>query len=131
MFLGPTVGLGHAEQALRVAQAIGDKTSAAEALNSVGWCHARLGDYEQARALCRRALTLCAEVSHSGMQGYVWDSLGYAEHRLGNLAEAAACYQRALTVHREFGDRFNEALTLTYLGDARQVAGELTQAREA
>jgi tetratricopeptide (TPR) repeat protein len=61
----------------------------------------------------------------------VWDSLGYAEHHLGNLGEAAACYQRALSLHREAGDRFTEAKALTHLGETRQAAGNLAQAREA
>ena len=93
--------------------------------------HGLLGDYQQARAFCRQALTLCAEPATAGSRGNAWDSLGYAEHHLGNLAEAAACYQRALSLHRESGDRFPEADTLTHLGDTRHAAGELAQAREA
>ena len=116
--------LEHAEQALRLYQAIGDKASEADALNNVGWYHGLLGDYQQARAFCRQALTLSAEAGHHWLEGYVWDSLGYAEHHLGNLAEAAACYQRALSLHREAGDRFDEADTLTHLGDTRHAAGE-------
>lgn len=50
---------------------------------------------------------------------------------MGNLGEAAACYQRALSLHREAGDRFTEAEALAHLGETRQAAGEVTQAREA
>ncbi len=50
--------LGHAEKALSLYQAIGDKASEAAALNNVGWTYGLLGDYEQARALCRQALAL-------------------------------------------------------------------------
>src|SRR6185437_13172358 len=70
--------LVHAENALSLYQAIGDKTSEAAALNNVGWTHCLLGDYEQARVLCRQALALCTEVGHHWLEGYVWDSLGYA-----------------------------------------------------
>jgi Tetratricopeptide repeat len=42
--------LAHSEQGLRLHRAIGHKGGEAEALNSVGWCHSHLGDYEQARA---------------------------------------------------------------------------------
>ena len=90
-----------------------------------------LGDYQQARAFCRQALTLSAEVGHRWVEGCAWDSLGYAEHHLGNLAEAAACYQRALSVSREYGDRLYEADTLTHLGDTCHAAGEPVQAQEA
>jgi tetratricopeptide (TPR) repeat protein len=50
---------------------------------------------------------------------------------MGNLGEAAVCYQRAISLHREAGDRFNEAESLTHLGETCQAAGGLTQAREA
>lgn len=34
-------------------------------------------------------------------------------------------------MHRESGDRVHEAQALTHLGDTRQAAGQLPQAREA
>jgi DNA-binding SARP family transcriptional activator/tetratricopeptide (TPR) repeat protein len=123
--------LWHAEQALRLYQAIGDKANEAEELNNVGWCHGLLGDYQQARVFCRQALTHNAEAGNRWLEGAAWDSLGYAEHHLGNLAEAAACYQRALSILRESGDRFYEAEALTDLGDNHHAAGRLAQAREA
>ncbi len=42
--------LGHAEQALRLYQAIGDKAGEAEALNNVGWCQPSSAKYPQALA---------------------------------------------------------------------------------
>ena len=39
-------------------RAAGDRRGEASALNGVGWCHARLGDYQQALAYCRQALAL-------------------------------------------------------------------------
>jgi tetratricopeptide (TPR) repeat protein len=124
--------LGHDEQALCLFQAIGHKSGEASAANDVGWFNAILGDYEQARALCQRSLALAAELgSDLGMEACAWDSLGYVEHHQGNLAEAVARYQRALSIFREFGGRYNQAATLTHLGDALHAAGNLSQAREA
>ena len=119
------------QKALSLYRAIGDKASEAAALNNVGWTHCLLGDYEQARVLCRQALALCTEVGHHWLEGYVWDSLGYAEHHLGDLSEAAACYQRALGLHREAGDRFTEAEALVHLGETWQAAGQPAQALDA
>jgi tetratricopeptide (TPR) repeat protein len=90
-----------------------------------------LGEYQQARTYCHRALTLNAVVGNRLVEGNIWDSLGYAEYHLGNLPEAAACYQRALSIARELGDRPSEALALTHLGDIRNATGQLPQAREA
>lgn len=117
--------LGHAEQALRLYQAIGDKASEATALNNIGMAHGLLGDYQQARAFGRQALALSEEVGHGWLKGFAWDSLGYAEHHLGNFAEANRCYQRSLSLCREVGDRFIEATTLTHLGDNYQAACDL------
>jgi tetratricopeptide (TPR) repeat protein len=122
--------LGHAEQALRLYQAIGDKAAEAVMLNNVGYCHGLVGDHQQARVFCRRALALTAETGRR-IEGTTWDTLGHAEHHLGNLPEAADCYQRALSIVRESGDRWLEATILAHLGDTRHAAGELPQAREA
>jgi tetratricopeptide (TPR) repeat protein len=75
--------------------------------------------------------TRLAQADDRWQEGAAWDSLGYAEHHLGNLAEAAACYQRALSIAREAGARFNEAGTLTRLGDTRHAASETALAQQA
>ncbi len=118
------IALGHAEQALHLFQAIGHRAGQGPALNSVGWCHALLGDYEQARAFCRRAVAVNSELGNRNNEAAAWDSLGYAEHRLGNLTEAATCYRQALGLAREAGDRFGEAEVLTHLGDNCLASGE-------
>jgi tetratricopeptide (TPR) repeat protein len=127
-----TSALIHSEQALRLYQAIGHKSGEASAANDVGWFNAILGNYGRAREFCQRSVSLTAELDgHLGMEAYAWDSLGYVEHHQGNLAEAIACYQRALGIFGEFGGRYNQADTLTHLGDALHAAGNLSQAREA
>ncbi|MBV9452345.1 MAG: tetratricopeptide repeat protein [Streptosporangiaceae bacterium] len=124
--------LGHDEQALRLYQVIGHKPGEASALNNTGWYSALLGDYDQARVLCQRALALAVELDgHLEIQANAWDSLGYTEHHQGNFAEAAACYQHALKLFRESGDRYLQADTLTHLGDTLHAAGEMPQARQA
>jgi transcriptional regulator with XRE-family HTH domain/tetratricopeptide (TPR) repeat protein len=127
----PAHALGHAEQALRFYQAVGDRTNETEALNSAGWYLALLGDYVRAREYCRQALVLSAQTANRWAEGGAWDTLGYAEHQLGNLAEAATCYQRALTLIRQSGDRADEAATLTRLGDTRHAMGDRVLARQA
>jgi tetratricopeptide (TPR) repeat protein len=125
--------LGHAEQAASLYRSIGDKKGEADLLNAAGWHHALLGDYPQARRLCRRALALndAADYGSRHLEGNICNSLGYIEYHAGDLAEAAACYQRALSIFQAVGDRWGEADTLTNLGDIRRAAGDLPQAREA
>lgn len=98
--------------------------------NSVGWCHALLGDHRQAIEHCRRSLALLDRLDDPvGMAGAL-DSLGYA-YRQVDLREALACYQRALGLYRGLGDRMNEAVTLRNLGEAQHGGGDLGAARES
>ena len=50
--------LAYAEQAVGLCRGIGDKAGETEMLNAAGWYHALMGDYPQARGLCRQALAL-------------------------------------------------------------------------
>jgi tetratricopeptide (TPR) repeat protein len=58
------------------------------------------------------------------------DSLGYAHHHLGHHDQAIACYQHALHLWRE-GYRYDEASTLTRLGDTHHTTGDHSAARQA
>jgi DNA-binding SARP family transcriptional activator/tetratricopeptide (TPR) repeat protein len=122
--------LSHAQQAASLFRGVGDNAGETELLNAVGWYHALLGDYQQARGLCRKALALNADYG-SHLEGDIWNSLGYTEFHAGDFGVAAACYERALSIFRTVGDRWGEADALTNLGDICGAAGELLQAREA
>ena len=100
-------------------------------LNGIAWCHALLGDYQQARAFCEQSLALIAELGGCDFEYSVWDTLGYIELHLGDFAQAAAHFEFALGLCRDHGDRYSEAGILTHVGDARHAAGELPQARQA
>jgi tetratricopeptide (TPR) repeat protein len=45
--------------------------------------------------------------------------------------EAIACYERAIALSRDLADRFNEADTLSRLGDVHHSAGDIGAARRA
>jgi tetratricopeptide (TPR) repeat protein len=117
----------------RLCRGIGDKAGETELLNAAGWYHALLGDYPQARRLCRQALALndAADYGSRHLEGDIWNSLGYTEYHAGDLGEAAACYERALSIFQTAGDRWGQADTLTNLGDIRRAAGDRLQAQDA
>lgn len=48
-----------------------------------------------------------------------WDSLGFIHDRLGRHRRAVYCYHRGLALYVQIGDRYDEAETLTRLGDSR------------
>lgn len=123
--------LGHGEQALQLFRASGHELGEALMLNNVGWCHALLGDYQQARAFCARSLALIAKLGGCDFEYNVWDTLGYIKLHLGNSAQAVSHFEAALGLCREHGDRTQEAEILSHVGDARSAAGDLPQARDA
>ena len=123
--------LGHAEHALGLFRDIGDKAGETEMLYAVGWYHALLEDYPQARDLCRQALALNTHHGSHHLEAIIWNSLGYTEIHDGDFGEAATCYEHALRIFRSVGDRWGEAESLTNLGDSRQAVGESLQAQEA
>jgi hypothetical protein len=58
-----------------------------------------------------------------------WDTLAYAHHHLGNFGRAHTCYLRAIGMLRRNGDRYNEAGSLTRLGDTHAATGDDAAAR--
>ena len=126
--------LRHAQRALELHRAAGNRLLEAGSLNDVGYAYARLGNYGQAIACCERALAEIREFTGSGgltWEAATWHSLGYIHQRLGDRRRAIDCYDRSLDLSRALGDRFNEADTLSTLGDVHEAAGDVTAARRA
>jgi len=130
----PANALRHAQRALELHRAAGNRLLEAGSLNDVGYAYAKLGHYGQAIACCERALAEIREFTGSGgltWEAATWHSLGYIHQRLGNRRRAIDCYERSLDLSRALGDRFNEADTLSTLGDVHDGAGDKTAARRA
>jgi tetratricopeptide (TPR) repeat protein len=124
--------LDHARQALDLYHATGNRIGQANALNSVGWYHAQLGDHDQTLIHCAHALTLLQDAGdHWVEEAGAWDSLGYAHHHLGHHQQAITCYEHAVDLYRRIGDRYNEADSLTHLGDTHDATGNHRAARDS
>jgi tetratricopeptide (TPR) repeat protein len=96
-----------------------------------GWFHGLLGEYDQALAGCRQALSLSRELGLLTCEANTWDSLGYAHQRLGHYPQALSCYQRAITLFSSLGHRYHHAVALVHLGDTQAARGAPQLAREA
>ena len=122
--------LRHALRALDIARDAG-LPEQANALNSIGWCHAQLGEYQQALASCEQALALHCTLSNTFGEATTLDSLGYVHHRLGHYARAISYYQRAHDLHARLGSRWQQTQTLDRLGDTRLAMGDQAAAARA
>jgi len=123
--------LGHAERALELSWAAGDRSMEIMSLGDVGYCHARLGNYSQAISYCGQSLARSKAAGERAYESAAWDSLGFVYHKLRDPRRAVTCYERALGLAREVADRFNEAGILDRLGDTHSSAGDQDAARWA
>lgn len=121
--------LHHASLALTLYQAAGNPIYEALALNQIGWVHALLGHYDEARTNCEAALKIQREAGR--VTGEVQDSLGYINEHSGRLAEAVDWYREAIAVFEAASDTYNVATTLIQLGRACAALGHATDAEAA
>ncbi|MER6958721.1 BTAD domain-containing putative transcriptional regulator [Streptomyces sp. NPDC000618] len=136
----PAAALHAAQQALTIHRAHeghgadDHRSSLARAvtLNTVGWCHALLGQNQRALVHCRQALILHQRLGDKALTAHTWDSIGHAQHRLGQNDQATVSFSHALALYREHGGlpRFI-AGTLKRLGDTHLSAGRPEAARAA
>jgi DNA-binding SARP family transcriptional activator/tetratricopeptide (TPR) repeat protein len=120
----------HALRALEISQAEGQPAAQANALNTIGWYSALLGDHEDALAYCLQALDLLCGLGDRFGQAATLDSLGYIYRHLGDHRQALDYYQEALRLFTDLGDRYKQAETLTGLGDTQHTAGHAEAARD-
>ncbi|MFJ9566309.1 AfsR/SARP family transcriptional regulator [Streptomyces fuscichromogenes] len=118
----------HALDLYRIA---GHLSGQADAMNAIAWYEAVLGDHDKAMADALRSLSLYRRMKEQGgpYEANAWDTLAYAHHHLGNFRRAKTCYLRAIAMLRRNGDRYNEAGSLTRLGDTYAATGDEAAAR--
>jgi DNA-binding SARP family transcriptional activator/tetratricopeptide (TPR) repeat protein len=123
--------LRHAETALKLYRATGNRGGVAVSYNNVAWSLAHLGDHERAVILCEKALTILAEIEDRKSEAATWDTLGFANADLGHYDEAITCYQQAIELHRKVDSKVNLARTHERIGDIHLTRDATTEAREA
>jgi DNA-binding SARP family transcriptional activator/tetratricopeptide (TPR) repeat protein len=107
--------IGFAERASALAVAAGNRPLQAMTLAIIGSGHARLRDFPQAIACCKRGLAEINGLRQPRAEGALWSSLGYAYSRLGDQQRAIACFERSLNLNRELADLHSEASKLASL----------------
>ncbi|WP_018682915.1 AfsR/SARP family transcriptional regulator [Actinokineospora enzanensis] len=123
--------LAYSLLALLLYQGLDNPVWESTALNTVGWCQARLGEYGAARRHCCQALELAESAGyHDGVAGTL-DSLGYVAQHAGLHDEAIEYYNRALRMFRAHGNAYEAANTLVNLGDVHVAVGERGEAESA
>ena len=129
--------LEHVKQALSAYREAGDRLGQAGILNAIGWIYSELGDHQQALTYCRDALARYHEALEldrgtptETLEAGIWDSLGHAHHHLGDHKQAIECYHHALDLFREARNHYEQAETLSRLGDTHLSIGGRDAARD-
>jgi non-specific serine/threonine protein kinase len=116
------------EQRILLAQELGDKPSAVEALAARARIRAYEGDYDTAIALHMEASALARELGKRDWLSVIICTIGVWTHRQGDYAAARAYYQQALEIDIEMGDLDDAALQLENLGMAAYDQGDYSAA---
>jgi predicted ATPase/DNA-binding SARP family transcriptional activator len=118
-------------RSLALYRELGDRWSAARALEYLGYMAMTVGGYEDARRLYGESLALDRELGdRRGMSGAL-SGLSTVAQSSGELAEGVRLIQQSIAICEELGVRVGVAYGLYVLGTSLSYLGELEQARAA
>lgn len=96
---------------------IGDRTSEAHTLRSLGDVYVDLPRLDEAVTVLKEAEQIAHNIGDQLSEAHTLRSLGRAYGALGRLDEAVACFRKCLPMLEGVGDRRREALAWQSLGD--------------
>jgi tetratricopeptide (TPR) repeat protein len=120
--------LRHAIISFDIYTDLGNPVWTAHALDELGVCYLRLGQYAAAMDCCRQALELHRSYHHRAGEAESLDSLGNIMLATGQYLSAAERYREALAVYRALDNTYDEASVLEHLGHAFAVLGRQDEA---
>ena len=120
--------MGYAQEGLRLAQKLGDRSLIANTLSTLGDIASHQNDLIQAIAYNQESLVLARGLGDKLLIALSLQNLGYLA-ALRDDWELAACAQEGLTLMRELGDRMFIAIALHSLGYITARQGNAAQAR--
>lgn len=126
----PAAGQPYAEEAVRLARAIGWPAGEAFGLLMLAASHCQLGDYGEALALGHRGLALAEEIGHGEWQTEAHFRLGAIHHDLLDHATARRHLERALALARDLNSRCLVRLVAGTLASHLVECGDHARARD-
>jgi predicted ATPase len=108
---------------------LGDPSSIALGLNYISPTAIQLGYLEEAQAYLHESLLLCMQAGDRWGTGTAYRNLGLASLAQGSPDEAQLFIRLSLDIFGEYIEGWDIARSLTYLGDAVWMAGDLPGAK--
>ena len=118
------------QEALALAQSLGDTTQTAEILHKLSALAYRRGRYEETEQFCQEALVLAREVENHHLMASLLTNLGLVEGVNGRFKEAIGHYEEALALARQGDDKGLIINILQNLGLVHEQQGNYAQAKE-
>ncbi|MFQ4137866.1 CHAT domain-containing protein [Nodosilinea sp. PGN35] len=112
------VAISNYQDALKIAQALGDRVKERQVLDILGRITLSKNRYEQAAGYYQQALAIDQQTGDRQAESQTLRGLGSAYLGLGNYQEAIDQYQQALSIHRELDDPQGKTSILQGLGNA-------------
>ncbi|MDT7781805.1 MAG: hypothetical protein QOF58_224, partial [Pseudonocardiales bacterium] len=102
-----------------------------ELMNIVGWQHAYLGEYDEARALCEQSLARNTALGNEVYIAANLDALGYIAHHVGDHQAAIRYFTDAIETLERTSYLERQARALRRLSEACRAAGKVEEGDEA
>lgn len=118
------------EDALQVAQQIGNRQGEAIALTDLGHVQLDRGELETARTFYVRAIAIQREIEDTRNTGSSLSNLGRLLFQLGNYSEATKTLTESLAIARQVGNRRSEAYVLNFLSEPAFAEGNLAESKQ-
>ena len=90
---------------MKLAADIGDLSSQANALNSLGFVYSKQGDDSTARTRWQNALELSRKAADKRAEALSLYNLATAEFNLGNQAKANSLFEESIAISKAIGEK--------------------------
>ncbi|KRF15818.1 AfsR/SARP family transcriptional regulator [Nocardioides sp. Soil796] len=127
----PVGSLAALERAQVFVRDSGVRAKVADILCEMARAHRELGALEKSRRCDEEALEAATTITDHELMARARNGLGLVQRQLGNPLDAARHHRAALDLAREHSMLFDEAQSLTFLGDALSDAGRVEDGVEA
>ena len=120
--------LAHYKSALKIDQALGERSGIALKLGNIGQCYSDLGDIDRAESYLGRALKVAEQVGDLSAAADVAVSWGQTKMQKGDVRGARELFERGLSLATENRERYQEVRALQYIALAHLSSGEPPEA---
>jgi tetratricopeptide (TPR) repeat protein len=120
--------LAHYKSALKIDQALGERSGLALKLGNIGQCYSDLGDLDRAESYLSRALKVAEQTGDLSAAADAAVSWGQCKMQRGDTRAALDLFEKGLNLATENRERYQEVRALQYIALAHLTKGDPPEA---